>query len=416
MKLRDRTLIVSLFFVTITAAPNRSAIANPPARCTMSFGGESGFSRGTLVGLGTALPETAPAPIANNAALDVPADSRALRPMASRFSITDVPREIVETFRATLAKSSGFVWVVPWFRNSSCVVESSWLGSRDLKSPHAVLFLTPRPESLWVNGEPTYDAFDGKFTSGAVWERDPKSENPMSLRDLRVFLAVYPRLAGFTSWREGSFLQWALAHRDSGNTNALRGRLQTLVSAHVTDSLNSLPAPLAGVWKGEGVLAGGDSIHFWMELCAAPRRYEWAAPRWGPYPWYSGAADFDSIPMPMQYGLPVEFETARESLRCGGHEWRVAFTVPFSAATPTGANASWAWLAKIAPDARRAEFYRNDSLTTGKLRSNGFAPNATQIMSVNAAGNTLTAKIQLVGIPDSVESGTVARWTAHRVR
>ncbi|MFI5231274.1 MAG: hypothetical protein ACHQSE_02055 [Gemmatimonadales bacterium] len=406
--------VIAAATIAFRHEPRVAASSVPSRRCTMSLYGPE-FSRETLVGFGTAVAESLQAPAGTNAARESRSTGRAPTTLAWRFTIGDVPPAVIEPHRAVLTRSLGRVWVIPWFRDSMCALHSSWLGERDLKLPHAVLFLTPRPESLWVNGEPTYDTFDGAFSPHIIWERDTGSAGPMSVDDLHTFLAVYPRLAGFERWREGSLLAWALAHRDSANSHALRPRLQGLMSNRMRDSLNRSPAPLAGIWRGAGVLASGDSIHFWMQLCDAKRDFEWPRPQWGPAPSYSGTARFESIPAPLQYELPVRFAAARDSLSCDVGERPKKMTLPFGSLAATDGTGSWAWLAQFAPDARRAEFYRNDSMTTGALRLIGSVPNLGERTSVNATGDRLSSVIRQLNIRDTLGAATVARWSAQRV-
>jgi hypothetical protein len=388
----------------------------PPARCTIIVRHtEPEFTRATLVGLGTALPESLAAPGGTYAAPVFQGNGPAPRPLAWRFAIHEVPAAIVDTHRALLARSSGRVWVVPWTRDSMCRVQSGWVGERNLKFPHAVLFLTPRPESLWVNGEPTYDTFDGEFSARVIWERDSASKAPMSLEDLRTFLAVYPRLAGFEPWKDGSFLAWAHAHRDSANSRALRPRLQAMISNHMRDSLNRLPARLAGVWRGTGTLANGDSIHFWMQLCDGKRLFWWPAREWGPALTYTGDARFESTPLPTQYGLAVHYAQTRDSLTCDGGPLREELTLPLQSSIAANGSGSWALLARFGPPAWRAEFYRNDSLVRGKLSAIGSYPHLGARISMNANGDSLSAFIWRLSIPDTLAAATVARWSARRV-
>jgi hypothetical protein len=408
MKLYARTVIASLFLVTIAATVDHSARATSPAPCSMAFvntGPE--FSKSTLVGLGTALPESASAPGGLNGARGNPELGRRTAPRAWRFSLSDVPRELIETHRAVLKKASGHVWVVPWFRTPSCQVESSWLDTRDPKLHHAVLFLTPRPESLWVNGEPTFDTFDGEFSPHMIWEHDSKSENPAPLRELRIFLAVYPRLAGFTAWREGSFMAWALAHRDSGNAIGLRGRLQELMSPRICDSLEAIGSPLAGDWRGEGALRDGDSLHFWMRIPSGPSRFVWAN-GWG---WYSGPARFDSIPLPTYYELAVAFARVRDSLPAVPENKRDGMSFSLGRSDSERRAASWSFLARFGPEERRAAFMHQQAIqgiSTNKLA--GERPVwLEQTQRVNASHDTIWVTI-------TSRDTAIAHWIAHRVK
>ncbi len=402
-------LIALPLIVSLVAALNASGDARPPVPCTMQVvytGAE--FTKSTLVGLGTALPESVPAPGGMRAAPRTPASGRVPPPMAWRFSLSDVPRELIATHRAILKKAAGHVWVVPWFRTPSCQLESSWLDDRDIKFHHAVLFLTPRPESLWVNGEPTFDTFDGEFSPHVIWERDSKAENRAPLRELRIFLAVYSRLAGFVPWREGSLLAWGLAHRDSGSAVGLRGRLQELMSPRVSDSLNAVGSPLAGDWRGEGALRDGDSLHFWMRIPSGPAQFVWSN-GWG---WYAGPARFDSIPLPKYYEMSVAFAQVRDSLAAVPQDKLEGMSFSFSGRDSVRRSGSWSFLASFGPEERRAEFMTRQNAVQGLATPKRGADRPIwldQTLRLNSRGDTIWVTI-------TSRDTAIAHWTAHRLR
>lgn len=406
MNVRPLTPVVSWLFAMTVAAPHRTADADQPVRCLMApvYGGPE-FSRSTLVGLGTALPESIVAPGGMNAAPESPNAQSWYPPMAWRFVISDVATSTVEGHRTALRRSLGRIWVVPWFRNAACALESSWLGARNLKTPHAVLFLTQRPESLWVNGEPTYDTFDGSFSPHVIWERDSSARTPVSVQELRTFLAVYPRLAGFTPWREGSLLQWGLAHRDSGNTIELRGRLQQLTSARLSASLSAAGTPLAGDWQAQGALADGDSLRFWLRIASRPARMIWSG-----LGSYSGSAPFDSVPLPEMFDATLAFARTRDSLpslRTNLHE---GMGLPFDPSFTVRGSGSWRFLSRFAPENRRAELIRRDLVLGLPAAQRGKETPVwlSQSVRINPAADTIFVVI-------TARDSAVAHWTAHRV-
>lgn len=410
-RLRLRAVGGLTFFVVLWGAnAGTAADSSTLPRCTMSFGERVEFSKTQLMLLAKSTSVSALAP-GGIAAAPEPAQRSSLgAPMASRFRIVDVPAFIAKQHAAVLARARGTIWVVPWFRNTACMLESSWLQMGTDRDRHAVLFLTPRAQSLWVNGEPTFDAFDDFIPPHSLWEDDSIGGTVASLRDLRVFLTVYPRLAEVVRWNEGSAYNWALRHGDSANTAALRGRFQSEASRRLYNRLAVSGSSLAGVWQGDGTMANGDSLHFWMMLARAPLRLEWPGPFGTMSDSYAGPAPFDSLPSPTQIVMSAAFATTRDLLPTDETNLREQFAAPFSSNSITSNGVSWTWLARFAPVSRRAELLRNDSLTTGRLRSPtpSGPPHAREAITRNAGGDSLRGEIR-------TSSGVVAHWTAHRV-
>ena len=401
---------LTLFAVLCLAAAGTAADSSTLPRCTMEFGERVEFSKTQLMLLAKSTSVSALAPGGIAAAPERAQRSSLGPPMASRFRIVDVPAFIAKQHAAVLARARGTIWVVPWFRNTACMLESSWLQMGTDRDRHAVLFLTPRAENLWVNGEPTFDAFDDFIPPHSLWEDDSIGGSVAALRDLRVFLAVYPRLAAVVRWNEGSAYNWALRHRDSANTAALRGRFQAEASRRLHNSLTVSGSPLAGVWQGDGTMANGDSLHFWMKLAKAPLRLEWPGDFGTMSTAYTGPARFDSLPSPTQFVMSAAFATTRDSLPPDGTDLREQFTAPFASKSIASNSATWTWLARFAPPSRRAELLHNDSLTTGMLRpaTPSVPPHATQRITRDAAGDSLRGEIR-------TSAGVIANWTAHRV-
>ncbi len=324
---------------------------------------------------------------------------------ASKFQVADVPSFVPRQTAEILRRSLGVFWVVPWYRNTACALESSWLGQSMNRGFRAVLFLSPRPESLWVNGEPTFDSFDDFSGPRAMWETDATNPKPTSLRDLKIFLAVYPRLSAFSPWREGSLLAWGLAHRDSGNVPGVRERLQELMSAHVGDSLSAAGFPFAGDWQAEGALADGDSLRFWMRIASRPARYVWSG-----MGSYYGIARFDSIPLPTSYDAHVAYAKDRESLPSGRANMAEQMGLPFNAVDTLRSSGSWGFLARFAPASRRSALTLQDAAqglpTTllGKTRPIWLS----QSLRINARRDTISVVI-------TSRDSAVAHWTARRV-
>ena len=401
---------LTLFAVLCLAAAGTAADSSTLPRCTMSFGGRVEFSKTQLMLLAKSTSVSALAPGGIAAAPERAQRSSLGPPMASRFRIVDVPAFIAKQHAAVLARARDTIWVVPWFRNTACMLESSWLQMGTERDRHAVLFLTPRAESLWVNGEPTFDAFDDFIPPHSLWEDDSIGGSVAALRDLRVFLAVYPRLAEVVRWNEGSAYNWALRHRDSANTAALRGRFQAEASQRLHNRLTVSGSSLAGVWQGDGTMANGDSLHFWMKLAKAPLRLEWPGDFGTMSTVYTGPARFDSLPSPTQLVMSAAFATTRDSLPSEGTDLREQFTAPFTSKSITSNGVAWSWLARFAPVRRRAELLRYDSLTTGTLRSAtpSGPPHATEQITRNTEGDSIRGEIR-------TKTGVVAHWTARRV-
>lgn len=376
----------------------------------MDFQGRNEFSTEQLVLLATTTADSALAPGGLAAAPGYATkDLFGRDPHAWRFRISDIPPFVARRHNAVLDRARGAIWVVFWTQNSACAFESRWLGKRLPGGRRGVLFLSLRAESLWVQGEPTFNAVDDIPGPHMLWERDSSETTPTSARDLRVFLAVYPRLAGVTPWREGSAYDWAVRHRDSANTATLRGRFQVEASGRLRDQLNRAGSPLAGVWRGEGTLGNGDSLHFWMRLPDGPNRYLWPG-RFGLEPSYTGPGPFDSIPPPVAFSVAVGFASTRDDLPAritGMHEF---IDLPFAPKDRATSPASWGWIARFVAESRRAELYRNDSLTRAPMRtpSRNLAPFARQVIALSPTRDSLFAEIK-------VRDSLVARWTAHRM-
>ncbi len=419
MKSHTRTLVVAALAGSAIVCAHRAAdagdvrAARTPARCSIRYIGRGEFLTDELVVLASPSPDSEWAPGGHASAPGPTANTpRYGERHAWRFQISDVPPFVAQRHRTMLERAHGSIWVIPWFRATDCSFESGWLSRRENHQMHAVLFLAPRPESLWVHGEPTFNVIDEQG-GYPIFERDSSGASPTSVRDLQIFLAVYPRLAGVTPWREGSEAAWAAVHRDSANSMVLHGRFLKPASDRMRDSLNRAGFPLSGDWRGKGALANGDSMHFWMRLSAEPRRFEWPATVGGEamgwLRYYSGPAPFDSIPLPTRYTVHAGFAPTRQGLPSDSNEMRESIYLPFTSPGVVTENASWSWLARFAPASRRAAFFRADSILHFRIKMPADYVWAFPVQSIrlNAARDTMFAEFVVV---DTV----VARWTAHR--
>jgi hypothetical protein len=109
--------------------------------------------------------------------------------------------------------------------------------------------------------------------------------------------------------------------------------------------------------------------------------------------------------------VTAHFASTFEELTTGGSATREPITIPFAPDARGTATASWAWLAHVAPEERRPQLYRNDSLTLGTLRTAtpSTVPYARQVIRLGAGRDSLFAEI-------TVRDTVVVRWTAWRVR